>query len=437
MKKSDVLKQERASKMAELDSLIKTRKAENRDFTEEEVKRFDTLEAEVTALDEKIVREEKIENAEKRAAEMAAASGQAAVPGAGEEAEKQKVKKRASITDAIKRSMNGRQLEGAEKEMHEIGVQEAREAEVRLAENTAFAIPMSFLRATAQTVSEDSGSYGSALVVDQTPRVQMGFSPASILDSLGVTRMRNLSGGDIPLPVVNDYSFSWLAETGTITQQKNTISGPTLSPNRLGAAVEISNRLLVQSSADVEALVRAKIVQGYENAVNVAAINGSGSSNQPEGVLNNASIGSGSSTNADVPTKALVAELVKLVMEADSTMDSLAFLGSPATKYLLETTLLDSGSGKYLMEKMNELLGYRFFASTHVPQLSSNEVLIFGNWSELFVGEWGPLSVVNDPYGAALSNSVRLILNGHADVAIAQPGAFAANTYFNATDASS
>lgn len=433
MKKSDQLKQERASKMGELDTLIQTRNAEKRDFTEEEVTRFDTLETEINELDTKIEREEKVEAAEKRAATMAAASGQNNVP--GEEKEERKLKKRASITEAIRRSVNGKSLEGAEKEMHEIGLEEARNAKVELAENTQVAIPMSFLRATAQTVSEDSGSYGGALVVDQAPRVQMGFSPKGILEELGVTRLTGLSGGDIPLPVVNDYTFAWLAETGTITQQKNTIAGPTLSPNRLGAAVEISNKLLVQSTASVESMVRAKIAQGYENTVNVAAINGSGSSNQPEGVLNNGSIGAGSSVDADVPTKALVAELVKLVLEADSSMDRLAFLGSPATKYLLETTLLDAGSGKYLMEKMNELLGYKFLASTHVPQLSSNEVLIFGNWSELFVGEWGPLSIVSDPYGAALSNSVRLILNGHADVAIAQPGAFAANTYFNATDA--
>lgn len=435
MKKSDQLKQERAARLQELETLVGSRKnettGETRSFTAEEATKFDALELRVGELDTEIAREERAEEMQKRAAQNAAASGAGKAPD-GEAKEKGKISARASIFKAIR---SAGKLEGAEKEMNEIAIEEARAAKVDIPENTQFSIPMSFVRATAQTVSEDSGSYGGALVVDQAPRVQMGFSPASVVELLGATRWSGLSGGNIPLPVANDYAFAWLAETGTITAQKNTIAGPTLDPKRLGAAVLLSNRLLMQSSVSAEATVRAKIFSGYNNAINVAAINGSGATNNPEGILNNASIGAGSSVDADVPTKALVAELVKLVLEADSTMDSLAFLGSPAMKYLLETTLLDSGSGKYLMEKMNELLGYKFVPSTHVPQLTGNEVLIFGNWSELFIGEWGPLSIVNDPYTSAKANSVELVLNGHADIAIAQPGAFAANTYFNAVGA--
>lgn len=434
MKKSDELKQQRASEIEKQQALLsKVEGDENRDFTEDEQKEFRGYNSTIDELTKKIEEAEEREEAARRNAAFAASNGKSGVD--PETREKEEISQRASITKAIRNATAGIALDGAEKEMDEIARQENRNAGVSTPENSKVNIPMSFLRATAQTVSEDSGSYGGSLVVDQAPRVQMGFSPASVIDSLGATRLRNLQGGDIPLPVANDYSFAWLAETGAITQQKNTISGPTLSPNRLGAAVEISNRLLAQASMDVEAIIRAKIIKGYENAINVAAINGSGSSNQPEGILNNGSVGSGSSVNADVPTKALVAELVKLVMEADSTMDSLAFLGSPATDYLLSTTLLDSGSGKFIKELKDQLLGYRFVSSTHVPQLSSNEVLIFGNWSELFIGEWGSISVLSDPYSAALANSVRLVLNGHADVAIAQPGAFAANTYFNATDA--
>ncbi len=432
MKTSDQLKQERASEIKKQEALLKKAEADNnRDFTEDEQTEFRTLNTSIESFTQKIKDAEEREAAQKRNAEMAAASG---VPNLdAEEREKGKIQKRASILTAIRRGIVNKPLEGAEKEMDAIGRQEDRDADVKTPENAQVVIPMSFLRATAQTVSEDSGNYGGSLVVDQAPRVQMGFSPQSVIEELGATIWTGLSGGDIPLPVANDYTFAWYAETGAITQQKNTITGPTLSPKRLGAAVEISNRLLAQASMDVEAIIRAKILKGYNNTINVAAINGSGSSNQPEGVLNKTGIGAGSSVDADVPTKALVAELIQLVMEADSTQDKLAFLGSPATQYLLETTLLDSGSGKYIKELKDQLLGHKFVASTHVPQLSGNEVLIFGNWSELFIGQWGSLSVLSDPFGAALSNSVRLVLNGHADVAIAQPGAFAANTYFNET----
>ncbi|MAM27433.1 MAG: phage major capsid protein [Flavobacteriaceae bacterium] len=438
MKKSDQLKQERASKLEELDNLITTRKNEKRDFTSEEETRFDSLEEEIGNLDTQIKREEKVEAAEKRAAEQAAEIHNPAPEfktEGGESKEKRALSQRASVTKAIRSAMSGRELTGAEKEMNELAIEESRAAGVPIPDNSKVNIPMSFLRASAQTVSEDSGDYGGALVQDNAPRVQMPLTPAGLLDQLGVTRLRNLSGGDVPLPVMSDYDFAWLAETAAITPQKKEISGPSLSPNRLGAAVEISNRLLIQSSVDVESMIRGLIIQGYQRAIDAAAINGSGSSNQPEGILNNSSVPTGASTDADVPSKLLITELVSKLEAANSTTNNLAFLGAPGLKHLIENTKLDAGSGRFLMEKMNELFGYKFVTSTLVPALSGNFPLIFGDWSKMFIGEWGSLSVLSDPYSGALSNSVRLVLNGHADVAIAQPNAFAVNKYFNATDA--
>jgi len=433
MKKSDELKQQRAAKMEDISGLIKAAEQdENRDFTPEEQEKFDALEAEVRELDGKIEAQERREAMAARAASLAGGAG--SNEPAPEQREQAHIFKRASLSKAIYRG-GSNSLDGAEKELHEIGLEEYRQSGVKteIREN-AILIPQAALRATAQTVTEDSGNYGGSLVVDQPPRVQMGFAAGSILEDLGVNYMRNLSGGGIPLPVAGTYAFNWLTETGAITPSKQTMTGPTLSPKRVGAAVQVSNRLLIQSSADAEAIVRNNIIRGYNSTLSAAAINGSGNSNEPEGVLNNAGIGAGSSTDADVPTKALVAELIKLVLEANSSMESLAFLGSPAVQHLLDTTEISSGSGRFIKEAMDSLLGYRFKASTHVPQLNSNEVLIFGDWSQLFVGEWGPISVFVNPYAASLSDSVQLELNAHADVAIAQPGAFAANTYFNAVD---
>lgn len=442
MKRSDVLKQKRASKIEEQGALLETRKAEKREkFTEEETTKFNTLDEEIRSLDAEIKQAETEEAAEKRAAEQAGAGeSQKGKKDGGEEAEKRSIYQRVSIAKALRTATSGIPLTGAEAEMNAIAVEENRTAGVETPDNAKVSIPMSFLRATAQTVSEDAGAYGGALVVDQAPRVQMGFSPASILEKLGATIWTGLTGGAIPLPVINDTSFEWLTETGAITPQKQEIEGPTLSPKRLAGAVELSNRLLLQSSINVENTIRQKLLAGLNNALASVAVNGGGS-NQPTGVLANVNVGQGTGTAAQVPTKALVSELIKLVEEANSTGKSLAFLGSPAMKYLLGITSLDSGSGRFLMEKSDELIGSRFFSSTHVPQLNDgvddNEVLIYGDWSELFVGQWGSISILTDPYSKSLNNSVRLVLNSHADVAIAQPGAFAVNKFFNAVPAGS
>ena len=441
MKKSVELKQQRSALIDKQGGLLETRKKENREFTEEESKEFNALDEQIAAKDSEIEQAEKEEKAAQRAASNAAGKedrGESLKPinrEGGEAKEKRELSQRASVTKAIRSAMSGKELDGAEKEMNDLAIEESRNAKVDIPENSKVNIPMSFLRASAQTVSEDSGDYGGALVHNNAPRVQMPFSPAGVMDQLGATRWRGLSGGDIPLPVLSEYDFAWLAETAAITPQKKEIDGPTLSPHRLGAAVGISNRLLIQSSVDIEAMIRQQLLRGYERAIDSAAINGSGVSNQPLGILNNTDVPTGASVDADVPSKALVAELVSLVETANATQQSLAFLGAPGLKYLFETTLLDAGSGRFLMEKMGELLGYKFVASTLVPLLSSNYPLIYGDWSQMFIGEWGSLSVLSDPYSGSLSNEVRLVVNGHADVAIAQPTAFAVNKFFNATDA--
>ena len=93
MKKSDELKQERASKYEELNGLVQTRKAEKRDFTTEEETQFDSLEAEIRELDKKIEKEEKFEAAEVRAAQMAGNAGESMRNDGGDTKEREKLMK--------------------------------------------------------------------------------------------------------------------------------------------------------------------------------------------------------------------------------------------------------------------------------------------------------------------------------------------------------
>lgn len=428
MKKSDVLKQERTAKVDAQNTVIQLAKAENRDFTADEAAAFDTRDAEIAALDAKIDRAIKAEKIELDVASRTAAIVTPAVVD-GDKKEKDQIRKRASITSAIRSVMKGQPLEGAEKEMHELGLEENRAAGVTTPDNSQLQIPMSMLRATGQTVTQDSGEYGGQLVQDNAPRVQTNFSPANILERLGATRLTGLSGGDIPLPVTQDYDFAWLAEEEAITLQKKKFDGPKLSPNRLGAGVDINNRLLMQSSVNVEQIIRQQLANGYDRAINAAAINGPGTGNAPTGILNTAGIGLSSIAAGAAPTRKDITELISLVMSADSTSENLSFLMTHLLHGDLMSRLADAGSGRYLMNENNVLNGYNAVASNHVPQLGGLETLIFGDFSQLFIGEWGSMSVVTDGYTGASTNSVRLWVNGHADVAIAQPKAFAAHKF--------
>ncbi|PAM93356.1 hypothetical protein B4N84_18360, partial [Flavobacterium sp. IR1] len=92
---------------------------------------------------------------------------------------------------------------------------------------------------------------------------------------------------------------------------------------------------------------------------------------------------------------------------------------------------LDTGSGLFLMDKSNELYGTRTRKTSLIPVLSgatvSNYPLIYGDFANVYGGFWGGLNFTFDPFTAADSNEVRMIVNVHRDIMAANPQGFAIN----------
>lgn len=432
MKKSDALKQQRHAANELQLALINKAKAENRDFTDAETQEFDTRKAEMDALDSQINRALEIEAVEQRAA-IASAS---VVPGGdGEQREIRKMQERFSVVKALREaSPNGKGLSGLEKEIHEMGISENRAAKVETPENTVLSIPVSMTRATAQTVTEDSGSYGAALVQNQAPRMVDPLRPRLVFEDLGATFLTGLSGGNIPLVVANDFAMTFLAETAAITPQKKTFAGPTLSPKRAGGAVDISNQLLMQSSLDVETMVMNGLKNGFAQLLHSACINGAGGV-APTGLLNLTGVNASSQSATAAATWGTVVELQALIEEDNATEQSLGYLLHPKLKAALKQIKKDAGSGRFLYEE-GMIDGVKAIASSLVPVLDASGTavypLIYGDFSQMNIGQWGALNIAIDPYSALLSNSVRLVLNAYADMQIANPKAFAKNALLTA-----
>ena len=157
MKKSDQLKLERTAKLEAQGALLTKAKAENRDLTPEEIVSFDALGTEVENLDVQVERAMKIEATELR---IASNEGKK-LTSEGDSSEKKElreIEKRFSIVRAMNliNPANRSSLDGAEKEVNEIGKEQSRAAGVNVPEGTSFSMPISMLRATQQTVSQDS-----------------------------------------------------------------------------------------------------------------------------------------------------------------------------------------------------------------------------------------------------------------------------------------
>lgn len=439
MKKSVELKQERTLKVEAQQKIVDAAKAENRDLNEQEVKDFDALTEEIRAFKAKIERAEQIEANELLLANRTAAPVTATTED-GEGKEKAKVFERVSFVKALREAnpANSKGLTGAEKEMHEIGMTEQRNANVKDAEGLtpSLSIPLSyFSRASQQTVTQDSGDYGGALVQNQAPRMVEPLRPKLALEGLGATFMTGLTGGNIPLVVDSDFTMAFMAETAAITPHKKEYAGPTLSPKRAGGAVDISNQLLIQSSVDVENRIKRGLTNGFAQLLHSAAIEGAGGT-APIGLLTYTGVNDATSASAVVPTWELIVELQALIEEDNATSENLGFIIHPKVKALLKTIKKDAGSGRFLLDN-GAIDGLPFVSTSQISAIDDLGVscypIFYGDFSQMVIGQWGSINVTINPYSADLSNSLRLVLNTYADMQIANPAAFSRNQWFAAS----
>lgn len=429
MKKSAELRQELNNLVSSQAQINEKAKGESRSMTADEVAQFDNLQEQIKEKRAEIAREEQLEENQRFVGGLGDPAGE------GEQREFSKIKARLNIGKALREAGLGK-LTGAEAEINAAALEEMRASGKDVANNT-FNIPASMVRASAQTVSEDSGAFGGALVVNQAPVLVDTFVPKTFLEELGATMYTGLTGGPLRLPTIADFAFTWADETETIGSNKAAVGGPLLSPKRLGAVVLLSNRLLNQSSIDVQSRIMMMLGNGAGRAFQAAAINGLAADKQPIGLLNTSGLGAGSSSSAVLPTWALVNELKGKIMAENSTEKSLGYLCDPELLALLETIQKANGIG--FIAENGRIGGYNTVASSLVPSIpavtGSSPVpelhhLIFGDFSQLYMAQWGGISFVVDGVSKADANSVKVTVNMEGDVQIANKKGFAVNSYF-------
>lgn len=238
------------------------------------------------------------------------------------------------------------------------------------------------------------------------------LTAAPLVVQLGARVMSGLSG-NVNLPQGGTATAYWTAENAAATESTPTIAQLSLSPNRVAAYSEISKQLLAQASYDVEGIIRDDLNKQLSLAIDKAAIQGSGSSNEPTGITNTSGINTVTMAGA-APAYADVVDIEAAVETDNALAGSLAYIMTPADKATLRKTSVDSGSGRFIMEG-SDLNGYRAEATTQSPTTT----LIFGNFSDLIVAEWGSgVDLVVDPYSLALTGLLRVHVSRFADVGV-------------------
>lgn len=240
------------------------------------------------------------------------------------------------------------------------------------------------------------------------------------LTTLGVQTLTGLTG-PVAIPKQTGAATAyWVAEKGTLTESNPTVGQINMTPKTCGAYTEFSRRLLIQSSMDVETMVRNELTAILALEIDRVALYGTGSSSQPLGLKNVTGINT-KDFNANQPTYPELVELETLIAADNADIGAMAYLTNATIYGGMKTTEKASGTAQFVLEPGGTVGGYPIVRSN---QVESNDVW-FGVWSQMIMGMFGSLTIQVNPYALDTSGGVRVTAFQDVDIAVRYPEAFA------------
>lgn len=261
----------------------------------------------------------------------------------------------------------------------------------------------------------------------------------AMVTRMGATVISGLVGNvEIPRQTGASTTY-WLAEKGDPTESNATFDKVSLKPKTIGALSSVSRNLLLQSSMNVEAFVRNELAVSLALGIDLAALCGTGTNNQPTGIANMSGICTvEGGTNGGSLTFDKLIDMETQVATANADVTNMYYLCNAATIGFLKK--IKNTSGDYIWKPITEAVrngfpgevnGYAVGRSNQVrsglEKGTSNNCheIYFGNWADLLIGEWGFLEIDVNRYGDAWkSGGVEIRALQTIDIAVRHPKSF-------------
>jgi len=386
------IREARAAKLAEARALL------DGEMTAEKQTAFDKLKAEIQDLERQEQRQQFLDDMERRAAADPVNGGDSM----------DALENRVSLLDVLQVQMEGRALSGAAAEYS----QEAERRTGRKAQG-AF-VPLSLLERRA-----DPGPNTTTTAPELVPTVHRGdlyigpLREALMARRLGVRVLTGLRG-NLSIPKYGSgLATGWVAEGGAVPDGEMAFDSVTLGPKHVGGKTEMSRQLLQQSDPSIEALVRDDLAFLIAKQIDRAIIAGSGTSNEPLGVLNFSNAQTGSM--AALTWANVLAFAQKL---EDEEIFGGSWLTTGTGKTILASTLKEAGLPGYLLEG-GRMADRSLFVTRALEGDSTGQPVILGDFSQILLGVWSELDVLVNPYAEPAYSRGGVVVRAMATVGTA------------------
>lgn len=328
-----------------------------------------------------------------------------------------------SLVKAIRESALERGLTGLEKEANAAAEKQLG----RRSQGTGFIIPHDVAcrglgQRALSTGSNTAGGFTVGTNLQAGSIIEL-LRNSTVINQAGA---RTLSGlvGNIAIPkIAGGATAYWLGETGTVTASDQSFGQLVLAPKRLAADTLYSKELVMQSSIDVEGLIRNDIAMVMAIEKDRAALHGLNAAGEPLGIFNTTGLSS-SVTFGAAATWAKILSFETNLATNNALVGNPVFVTTPATRAKWKAAVRFTSTATPLWADDNTVNGYRAIATN---QVASDKVL-FGNFNDLIVAEWAGIDVVVDPYTAKKTGQIEVTVTLWTDIGIRHPVSFCVST---------
>lgn len=288
-----------------------------------------------------------------------------------------------------------------------------------------FVIPADVLTRAINTGTNGSaagntGGFGIATTLMPQSFIDILRNRATIMQ-LGTTMGGLVGNIDIPKQVAASQGY-WLGEDVDATESNLELGQIHLTPKTVAAFSEITRKLMVQSSLDVEALVRADLAKALALTIDKAGYYGTGTNSQPLGIANQTGIHAVNFAAAGAPTFAELVAMETSIALDNADVASMAYVSNAAFRGYAKTALKfpNTAASGTIWEPGATINGYR---TEITNQLTTGDVFM-GNFADLLIGMWGGLELLVDPYTWSKKGRIRVVVFQDVDFALRRTQSF-------------
>lgn len=237
-----------------------------------------------------------------------------------------------------------------------------------------------------------------------------------VLAQAGAKVLDNLVG-DVKIPVLGASNVGWEGENDDAADGSGAITSVTLKPKRLSCFIDISKQMIAQDSAGVEDAIRRDIVEAIAHKFQATILgDGVGNATQPSGLFH----GLVDKSATDFDSMAAI--------EADletANVSNISYIASPKARAAMRAMTKGAKNNAVVAYANGEFDGTPVYSTSDV----ANSKFLVGDFSNLYLGQWGAIDLVVDNYTQATKGAIRLVVNVYLDAVNARPNSIVSGKF--------